>query len=496
MPNFTGLIMCSKKRLMLISPTSQHLKGFALRDNTKFPPIGLGIIASLTPEHWDIQLIDENFDKFEFVDADLVGITAFSVNAPRAYDIASVYRKKGIPVVMGGIHASMMIDEALEYVDTVVKGEAESIWPTVIADFEAGELKSFYQGEYLDMKNAPKPRVDLFSDKYIFGSVQTSRGCPMDCSFCSVTAFNGHKYRERPVEEVLDEIELSKDKPYLFFVDDHIVNNSKRAQQRAIDIFKGMVDRGLQRNWFCQASLNVADNEEVLKWAHKSGCYMILTGIESEKPEALQSISKRRNLSRGVSYYQTVFKKMHKYKIAALGTFIFGLETDEEKDILARRDFILKCGVDVVQASILTPLPGTSVFKRAMDEKRLISDDLPQFWERLHFMEVTMKPAKIEVDRMKALMSEVYRSIYCKENLRRMMFRTLIRTRSFRTAYLAYSTNINYGRLSLENEIMDENIDGLDMNMEWKNKPRSNYLRRTDWIFKLFYLTFLRKFCE
>lgn len=475
-------------------PLSHHLKGFALRDNTKFPPIGLGIVAALTPGDWDIVLIDENFEDFSFLYADLMAITAFSVNAPRAYDIASVYRKKGIPVVMGGIHASMMQQEALEYVDTVAVGEAESIWPTIIGDFEKGQLKKIYHGDFTEMKNSPKPRVDLFSKKYLFSSVQTSRGCPMDCSFCSVTAFNGRKYRERPVDEVLDEMELSKDKPYMFIVDDHIVNNSKNAQQRAISIFKGIINRGLKRHWFCQASLNVADNEEVLKWAHKSGCYAILTGIEAEKPEALQSISKRRNLRRGISYYHTVFKKMHKYKIAALGTFIFGLDTDDENDILARRDFILNCGVDIVQASLLTPLPGTLVFKNAIAENRLLSDDFPNFWERFHFMELTMKPAKIEVDRMKALMSEVYRSIYCKENLRKMMFRTLRRTRSFKTAYLAYSTNINYGRLSLENEIIDDNINGLDMNMEWKNKPRSKYLRLTDWTFQFFYLTVWREF--
>lgn len=483
-----------KKRLVLILPISQHRKGFALIDGSKFPPIGLGIIASLTPDTWDIHLIDENFDTFEYVEADLVGITAFSVNAPRAYEIASVYHEHNTPVVMGGIHASMMQDEALKYVDSIVVGEAENVWKDVLSDFEKGSLKEKYFGNYPEMKNTPVPRVDLFNPKYVFGSVQTSRGCPMDCSFCSVTAFNGRKYRERTVEEVLDEIELSKEKPYLFFVDDHIVNNSKKAQQRAIEIFKGMIDRGLQRAWFSQASINVGDNEEVLKWAHKSGCYMILTGIESEKPEALESISKRRNLKRGTAYYQQVFNRMHKHKIAALGTFIFGLETDEEKDILARRDFILNCGVDVVQASILTPLPGTSVYHKIMEENRLLSDDLPKFWERMHFMELTIKPARIEAERMKELMTEVYRSIYCKENIRRMMFRTLRATKSFRTAYLAYATNFVYGRIALEDEIFNPNSDGLDYKMEWKNKPRSRYLRRTDWIIALLYNTVWRNY--
>ena len=234
-----------KKKILLINPIIKYRKGFSVGRGTQ-APLGLGIIAALTPEEFEVEILDEVHDDFELKNADLVGLTSFTFNIPRAYEIASMYREKGVPVVLGGIHASMMPDEALQYVDAVVIGEAESVWNILLSDFLNKKLKQKYYGEYLDMSNSPHPRLDLFSSKYQSATVQTTRGCPMDCDFCSVTLFNGRKYRERPIEQVLDEIEKNDKYPQLFFVDDHIDNNSKNAQKRAISLFKGMVDRGIQ----------------------------------------------------------------------------------------------------------------------------------------------------------------------------------------------------------------------------------------------------------
>ena len=480
-------------KILLINPFINYRKGFSVGICTQ-APLGLGIIAALTPDDFDIEILDEAQDEFVYTDADLVGITSFSYNVPRAYEIAAMYREKGVPVILGGIHASMMPDEALQYVDSVVIGEAESVWNELLQDFLNHNLKSKYFGEYLDMSNSPQPRLDLFSPKYKSATVQTSRGCPMDCEFCSVTQFNGHKYRERPVEQILDEIEKNDKYPQLFFVDDHIVNNSKGAQQRAITLFKGMVKRGITKPWFGQGSLNIVDNEEVLKWMNRSGCYMILTGFESEKAEGLQGIGKRRNLKRGVDFYDEVVRKMHKYHIAVLGAFIFGLDTDDEKDIWNRYLYIKNSKIDVMQLSILTPLPGTKVFQRAKEEGRLIKNNFPEDWKYYHAAEVTMKPKKIESERLTSLMKEINRDLFCKENLRHRMFKTLIRTRSFTAAYQSYAYNFTYGRMGLEMEINDDSLDGLNANLEWKNKPRSKYLKHTDWIMVLLYNTVWRKY--
>ena len=195
--------------------------------------------------------------------------------------LAKIYREKGIPTVIGGIHASMCPEEAGRFVDCVVTGEAESVWPKVIEDYSNGLLQKRYTGALTDLIKSPKPRRELFHPGYIFASIQTTRGCPMNCDFCSVTAFNGSHYRYRPIDEVIDEMEEIPQRN-IFILDDNIVGNTTKAQARAIELFKAMIAGGIKKNWIGQASLNVADNEEVLKYAAESGCRMLFIGIESE----------------------------------------------------------------------------------------------------------------------------------------------------------------------------------------------------------------------
>ena len=192
--------------------------------SSRFQPLGLGILAALTPKGWDVKISDENFDEFSYEQADLVGITAYTPTANRAYEIAQKYKQKGIPVILGGIHASTCHEEAARKSDCIVIGEAESVWKQVISDFEAGQLKKIYHGQRLDLDKIPRPRRDLFHPKYPFASVQTSRGCPMDCDFCSVSVFNGKTYRQRPVEDVLDELEEIP-QSNIIFVDDNIIGH-------------------------------------------------------------------------------------------------------------------------------------------------------------------------------------------------------------------------------------------------------------------------------
>ncbi|HJN04978.1 MAG TPA: cobalamin-dependent protein, partial [Bacteroidales bacterium] len=200
-------MLAKKKKLLLINPLNSGTKGLIIHKQVIYPPLGLGIIATLTPDDWEVELLDENFDDFEYKDADLVALTALTSSVTRAYEIASYYREKGITTVIGGIHASMMLGEAIKFVDAVVIGEVESVWPSLIEDFEKGEIKKNYTGILLSMENAVKPQRDLFHRDYNFASIQTTRGCPMSCDFCSVHTFNGNSYRLRPVDEVLDELE-------------------------------------------------------------------------------------------------------------------------------------------------------------------------------------------------------------------------------------------------------------------------------------------------
>jgi radical SAM superfamily enzyme YgiQ (UPF0313 family) len=436
------------KRLVLVNPVNLQRVGLTVNPSSRFPPLGLGIIAALTPDDWEVALIDENFEPFKYQEADLVGLTAFTAAAPRAYWIAGLYRERGTPVVMGGIHASMLPEEALRYVDAVVIGEAESVWPQVIADFEVGRMQRVYRGDWLDLAGMPQPRHDLFHPSYMFESIQTSRGCPMDCEFCSVTAFNGRRYRQRPVEEVLDELETIPQK-MVFFVDDNIIGYGRRAEERAIALFKGMIERGIRKDWFCQASMNFADNEEVLEYAARSGCRMVFLGVEAEDVDALDEVGKKMNLRIGVDAYEETFRRINSHGIAVLGAFIYGMDGDTPEKLRRRTDYILRSGVDVMQITYLTPLPGTRLFARLHSEGRLLYTDFPAEWDRYDMTEVTHQPASMEAQALADAMHESSSRLYSRRSIWRKFVNTWCATRSFTTAMWAYSSNANYRNVAL-----------------------------------------------
>jgi radical SAM superfamily enzyme YgiQ (UPF0313 family) len=432
-----------KKTLLLINPANRSGSGFIVNKDTRYQPLALGIIASLTPYRWKVKIIDENFREFRYYDADFVGLTAFSSTVTRAFEIASVYREKGIPVVIGGIHVSMMPDEALRYADTVVIGEAESVWPNVIEDFESGTLQKIYRGTQKDLIHSPKPRRDLFHPGYVFASIQTSRGCPMNCDFCSVTAFNGAHYRYRPIDEVLEEL-ATIPQQNVFILDDNIVGNTQKSQQRAIQLFKGIVERGIKKDWIGQASLNVADNEEVLSWAARSGCRMLFIGIESENEEQLTKTNKRLNARMGVNSYDRVFRKMHKYGIAVIAGFIFGWEDDTKKSIDHRVEFTRHCKADSIQSTFLTPLPGTRLFDRFVKEERLVLNNFPDDWKHYGYESLVFKPDTMSREEMQDYIFKAIDKVYEPSFLKKRMLRTILRTRSITTGYWSYMSNWNY----------------------------------------------------
>jgi len=443
-----------KKHLVLVNPVNPIRKGFLMRNLSTFPPLALAILASLTPDHWDISIIDENIKPFEFKKADLVGITSFTPSAPRAYEIAGIYRKIGIPVIMGGIHASMLPDEALGYVDCVVTGEAESIWGQVISDFENNCLKNRYQGVLLPMGGYPIPRHDLLSPEYSFSAVQTSRGCPMQCHFCSVSAFNGCKYRQRPINEILDELEVIPQK-LLFFFDDNIIGYGKESQERAIELFKGIVKRKIKKHWVSQASINFADNPEVLKWAAKAGCKMIFLGLESETEDQLKEAGKQLNLKRGVDQYKQVIRKIHRYGISINAGFIFGMDQDSAASIRKRFDYMLKSSIDAFQTTILTPLPGTELFTKLANEGRLLFSNFPEDWCRYDYSESVIMPKQMQPEELNSIMRENHIRLYNRKSVRKRFYRSLFNILRFEPAWWGYVTNYNYYCMAFEKEIRE-----------------------------------------
>ena len=424
------------------------------------PPLGLGIIAGLTPKDWDIEIIDENFEDFEFREADLVGITVLTSAAYRAYEISEIYRKKGISTVLGGIHVSMLANEAEQYADSILIGEAEVVWGQLLEDFKNGNLKKRYIGELADLKNSVHPRRDLFHPDYTYVNIQTTRGCPMSCDFCSVHTFNGSKYRERPVEEVLDEIETIKE-DRLFFVDDNMIGYTKKSAERAVNLFKGMIDRGIKKDWYCQASLNIADNEEVLHYAAESGCRMVLIGIESEKVDQLKETNKKMNIRIGVDHYEEAFQRIHKHGISVLGALVFGLDSDSLEDIQNRTNFAIESGIDAMQATIVTPLPGTRLFKRLENENRLLYTNFPKDWEHYHFLEVSHKPIKMTPEELTKAMHECWTQLWNKKTVYSKMLKTVKQTRNVKAAAWAFASNTERHNLAFGKQKSPWDIDKI-----------------------------------
>jgi len=287
----------------------------------KIPPLGLLNVAATTPEDVKITLTDENVEPINFErKRDLAGITVMSSAAPRAYEIADTLRKKGVPVVLGGPHASALPDEAIQHADSVVIGEAEGVWERLIDDFKKyGKkgLKKFYKNEEKpDLSEVPFPRWDLLKkEKYIVTKVlHATRGCPYNCSFCSVTKLFGRKIRKRPVEKIVECIEKNSGKSlkdrFFVFLDDNIMGDRVYAKE----LFKALVPYKLI--WMSQASVNCAYDEELLALAAKSGCKALFIGFETILPQALEEIGKHQNK---IDFYLEAIKRFHKYGIFVEG---------------------------------------------------------------------------------------------------------------------------------------------------------------------------------
>ena len=407
-----------------------------------YPPMALGIVAALTPDHWEVEIIDENFTSFEYKDADLVGFTSLTATINRCYEIAKEYRKNKIPTVIGGIHASMLPEEALRYVDAVVVGEAEYSWPKLIDDFEHRRMEKLYSSKLPSMVDSPSPRIEVYHPDYSFGSVQTTRGCPMKCEFCSVHAFNGSKYRLRPVEAAVNDFS-SVQQDLIYVVDDNFVGYSPRAREHALEFFKGIVEKGVDKQWAGSASMNIAEDEEVLHWAARSGCKLIFLGIESELIDQLEQSRKSVNLKIGVVRYQQVYDKIHKAGISVLGAFIFGLDNDTPDTIANRTDYILDSDIDIVQASILTPLPGTELFKRFEKEGRLLYHNYPEDWEKYNYTEVVFKPQRMDSKEFEDAVHESWEKIYELKHLKRKFLHTMKQTKDPGAAVWAFTSNLH-----------------------------------------------------
>lgn len=370
------------------------------------PPLALPLLAGLTPPEIDVCLIDENVEKADFeADADWVAISCMTASAPRAYEIADAFRRRGIPVVIGGIHPTVLPDEAAMHADAVVVGEAEPVWQTILDDLAAKTLKPRYEGfGRANMEGLPLPRRDLLrGDRYLtVNVVQTARGCPNGCSFCSVTAISGSRYRFRPIPEVVEEVKSLRG--WIGFVDDNIVGYPKRAKE----LFEALIP--LKIKWVGQGDLSIAKDPELMKLAVKSGCQALFVGLESVTPENLIATSKRPNIGLDMS---EAIRKIHKAGIEIIGSFVLGLDGDD-KDVFRRTaEFAKRHKLVAAQFSVLTPFPGTVSRRELEDEGRVTDSD----WSRYTMSNVSFKPKNMTAQELHNGQKATYRNFYSFQSI-------------------------------------------------------------------------------
>ncbi len=438
-----------QRKLLLVDPYPRdnpyHL-GASERKAIWFPKLSLPAIAAYTPEHWDIEIQDEAVREIDLdYPADMVGISVMSCYAPRAYQLAAEFRKRGVPVVLGGVHPTYCPDEALQNCDAIVTGEAEESWPRLVDDFEAGRMQRHYKMEqFPPLDHYKPPRVDLLSeDAYMTRQCTfTTRGCHFDCEFCSVSPFNGKSTRRRPVAEVVAEIQRVKgwvceelvgrigrssmlealkiaakirfgieDGSIFAFVDD--LHNSNRAYCR--ELWAAL--KPLNIKWGCQSTLFLGDDAEMVKLAAESGCVSVFVGMESIFEESLGETHKPFNK---VKKFEEEIKMFHDHGIMVNPGIVFGFDNDDESVFERTVEFLIKNYCELAYFNVLTPLPGTPLQARYEAEGRIFDRN----WAHYDGKHVTFRPTRMTPEQLQEGFYWAQHTFYSLPNILRRVSNT------------------------------------------------------------------------
>jgi radical SAM superfamily enzyme YgiQ (UPF0313 family) len=380
-------------RLTLVHPAVGRRPGVNYMRTWQMEPLPIAVLAALTPKDVSIAFYDDRMEQIDFDrPADLVAIPVETYTAKRAYQIASEFRRRGVPVIMGGFHATLMTDEVKDYAEAVVVGEAEELWPHVIEDARMGRLKPLYQSNSQPDLGAVRYDRSLFRGRrYLrIGLVETGRGCRFPCDFCAVQTFFQRTARHRPIDAIVAEIASLKDeKKLFFFVDDNFAADLSFAR----DLAEALAPLGIR--WVTQMSINAAHDEAFLAALARAGCSGVLIGFESLDEGVLRAMKKRFNTMRGG--FSVALANLRRHGIRVYGTFVFGYDGERAEAFDEAAEFAIDHRFYLAAFNHLTPFPGTPLFARLQREGRLLYE---RWWldERYGYNGIPFQPAAMAPD--------------------------------------------------------------------------------------------------
>lgn len=422
-------------KILLISPSSGNWKGLGQKKlfngkTFRFSMLSLLTVAALTPDEDSVTLIDEQIDTLPKTnDFDLVGITMMTAAAPRTYELCKYYHHLGIPVVLGGFHASFNVEEALHHADAVVVGPATNAWPELLADFKQNNLKQVYYGDASVPASARLPKHLLKKSAYLsINTTFATLGCRNECSFCSITAFYQGKRYVRPVEEVVSDLQSFPEK-FVMFIDDNLTQD----REYILDLLKAITP--LKKKWVTQASVEISDDTELLEHMKQSGCVGVFIGLESFSESALCSQNKK---IKSPQFYKDAIARIHQYGLIVEAGLIFGFDSDDRNVFETTFNILQEIGIDVIQVSILTPLPGTKLFEEMRE--RIVDFN----WEHYDYKYAVFEPANMTRKELKAGMEWLYRKFYSPWNILKRLPRWLSQPKGLQNFYYPLFVNFAY----------------------------------------------------
>jgi radical SAM superfamily enzyme YgiQ (UPF0313 family) len=402
-----------------------------------YPIITLPHLAAITPPQHEINIVNENYEDLDINEpADLVGITCYTMTAPRVYELADEFRRRGRRVILGGYHPTAMPDEAIQHADSIVLGEAEKTWPEALKDAEKGSLKQFYgPNPDFDMADIPPIRRDLIRQNPIAGAVQSTRGCPNQCEFCAIASFCKHGVKQRPVKNVVEEIKLMPNRIFAMHDPSLTVNPSY-----ARELFKELIAQKVHKGWVANGNANVLGkiDEEFLDLAYRAGCIEWFVGFESVSQESLNGIKKSVNV---VEDFKQMIKRVHKHGMTIQGGIIFGFDQDTPDIFDTTLEKMYEWELDAVEVNILTPYPGTPLFDRLDREGRILTRD----WRKYNQVEVVFKPKNMTEKDLFDGARKVAKEFYTTPNVITRAARIFLIIKRM-TAILPAGTNYSFQR--------------------------------------------------